>query len=229
MKIRRIFSDIFEKHIALFQILLPLIIIGLYLESFPQTINIFIEAAKNPLEIAATKLYFVDILTISMSLFTIACLISVETSIFLRAAKTEWKDITKGNTYDIVFCKLRKLCKLLLLVILPLTLGEELIFRWVPLRLIPYFVKLHSTHFYILIAASSVVFGLTHLLNYQIGNRQLVRILPQILSGVAFSILFIKYGLLITWAVHFIIDVLAFTYETIFTLLLKNRTYHKYT
>jgi len=62
----------------------------------------------------------------------------------------------------------------------------------------------------LLVVGSSLLFALTHVFNYARVDRRLSTLLltcPQLLIGVALALVYLRYGLLVTIAVHFVYDV----------------------
>lgn len=85
--------------------------------------------------------------------------------------------------------------------------AEEIVFRWFPLAIL---YPLWGTNIalWIIVALSSVIFGLLHVLNQKPGQRNIAFTLPQILCGFVFSYLFLAYGFEAVLAIHLLFDVL---------------------
>lgn len=92
-------------------------------------------------------------------------------------------------------------------VLLSMAIGEEAVFRWFPLWLLPkiYFLS-GKTAFYVLAAASCVIFAWFHSPGE---SRYLLIVLPQFLGGVLYSFVFVKYGFWITALMHFLFNLIA--------------------
>jgi len=89
--------------------------------------------------------------------------------------------------------------------------AEEIVFRWFPLAIL--FPRWDTNSaLWIVIIVSSLIFGLLHVFNQKPGERKLIFILPQIMSGVIFSYIFLSYGLGGAIAVHLIFDALFVTF-----------------
>lgn len=90
---------------------------------------------------------------------------------------------------------------------------EELIFRWFLLGQCANMFKLQGPNgFYLLLIFSNVLFAYVHLGNYRDSSeRQWPRVLPQFFSGLFFSYVFVRYGLVASVLTHFAANSIIFS------------------
>lgn len=82
---------------------------------------------------------------------------------------------------------------------------EELFARWLFLGLLPKISILSGTFaYYALFLIGNGIWALIHLENYhKESDRNIIRVLPQFVSGIFFTYIYVKFGLLATILVHF--------------------------
>ncbi len=84
-----------------------------------------------------------------------------------------------------------------------MVLLEEVFFRWL---LLGQLTKLFTSTvaFYVILLASNGLFAVVHLGNYKHENdRRLIRVMPQLITGLFLSFVFVKYGLVASTLAHF--------------------------
>jgi hypothetical protein len=86
---------------------------------------------------------------------------------------------------------------------------EELFARWLFLGIL---TKLFTggIAFYALLFIGNSIWALWHLYNYKKRSRSLIRVLPQFVSGLFFSFIYVKYGLLFTILTHYTSNAILF-------------------
>jgi len=94
---------------------------------------------------------------------------------------------------------------------------EEIFARWLFLGLLPRVSFLSGAiAFYILFLAGNGVWALVHILNFkEEKDRNILRVLPQFISGIFFTYVFVKYGLLAVILTHFASNAILFALDKI--------------
>lgn len=90
---------------------------------------------------------------------------------------------------------------------------EELFTRWLFLGAIPWLFGLNGpVSFYILFILGNVGWSLIHLFNYkEKEDRNPLRVLPQLVAGVFFTYIYMKYGLMASVLAHFASNAILFS------------------
>lgn len=83
-----------------------------------------------------------------------------------------------------------------------IVLLEELFARWLFLGVLTK-IFTGSIAFYVLLFIGNSIWALWHLSNYRKRDQSLMRVLPQFTSGLFFSFIYVKYGLLFTVITHY--------------------------
>ena len=79
---------------------------------------------------------------------------------------------------------------------------EEIIFRWIPLTMVLYFSS-SVLLLWTVIIASSVIFGLIHIVNYKKGERLIYQHTNKVVDGLIYSYIFLAFGFLGVFIVHY--------------------------
>lgn len=86
---------------------------------------------------------------------------------------------------------------------------EEILARWIFLGLLWPLFGGSDIAFWILFALGNIGFAIAHFGNYKKkSERSILRVIPQFVGGIAFTYLYLRYGLWITIATHFYYDVI---------------------
>ena len=89
--------------------------------------------------------------------------------------------------------------------------AEELAARWLFLGVLSQWLT-GPVWFYILFILGNGIWALVHLFNYKRKeDRQVIRVLPQFISGLFFTCIYVKFGLIATILCHFIFNSVLFT------------------
>ncbi|MEZ0286394.1 MAG: hypothetical protein ACAH35_00985 [Candidatus Paceibacterota bacterium] len=93
-----------------------------------------------------------------------------------------------------------------------MVLAEELFARALFLGVIPYVLHRHDpATFYILFLVGNFWWAYIHIKNFDEGDRQLLRIVPQFVGGIFLTYAFVKYGLLGSVIAHFAYNAVLFS------------------
>ncbi|OGL63156.1 hypothetical protein A3C09_02710 [Candidatus Uhrbacteria bacterium RIFCSPHIGHO2_02_FULL_47_44] len=93
---------------------------------------------------------------------------------------------------------------------------EELFFRWFLLGQGSKLSLFSGNAFYVLLIASNLFFAYVHLANYKdLAERQWARVLPQFMSGLLLSFVFVRYGLVASVFAHFAMNSVLFSLHKI--------------
>lgn len=87
--------------------------------------------------------------------------------------------------------------------------GEEIVFRLLPLG-VCYNIWSSNFGLWIIVILSSLIFALLHTFNQVQKDRKIVFVLPQFLSGILLSYIFLAFGFWGAVSVHFLINILPF-------------------
>lgn len=91
-------------------------------------------------------------------------------------------------------------------------LAEELFTRWLFLSFLWNIFNHDTIAFYVLFIVGNSVWALYHLTNYSDpGERSPLKVIPQFIGGIAFTYVFLLYGIGAAIVAHFLYDVILFT------------------
>jgi membrane protease YdiL (CAAX protease family) len=100
-----------------------------------------------------------------------------------------------------------------------LAISEEFIYRWVILGILLGVLSPAAS-----LAVSSVIFGLAHLiarLHYPTLSEMIILVVPTIIGGLGFGILYLRHGLLLSCVLHTLINcAIAFSGEPIYYVII---------
>jgi len=86
--------------------------------------------------------------------------------------------------------------------------AEEIFFRWIPLAILWPMLGKTQVNLWILIIASSAIFGAWHVANQAPGDdRKVIDTLPQMIGGVFLSYIFLAFGFLGAVLIHLSFDI----------------------